>query len=240
MPWSEVGFGELRQYRARYALKVDVAAMAEALEAFGHVGEAGAQGAKVRGVDLRQVAQADDFGTIAGPGDDGLDLVRGQVLGFINDDQAVLEAAAPDVVHGFEVQGHLAEDVIHAGSHVLVVFMQGFKVVHDGTQPGLHFFRLGARQKADIFVQSLGRSGGDDALVELAGHSHFNAGCQGQDGFTGAGRTGQVHQVDIRVQQQVQGHGLVDVPGYQAPDFFVHQVVLVQVFDHQLVRSEER
>ena len=41
--------------------------------------------------------------------------------------------------------------------------------------------------------------------------------------------------MDVRVEQQVQRHGLVDVPGHQAPDFFVHQVVLVQVFDHQLV-----
>ncbi|BEH13635.1 hypothetical protein MAALD49_10030 [Marinobacter shengliensis] len=38
----EVSFGELRQHRPRYTLQVDVAAVAEALEALGHVGQAGA------------------------------------------------------------------------------------------------------------------------------------------------------------------------------------------------------
>ena len=44
--------------------------------------------------------------------------------------------------------------------------------------------------------------------------------------------------MDVRVQEQVQRHGLIDVPGNQAPDFLVHQVVLVQVLDDQLVVGE--
>src|SRR5690554_766898 len=232
---SEVGFGKLCQRGAGHALKVDVAAVLEGLEALGHVGQARAQGAQVRGVNLRQVAQADDFGAVPRPGNDGLDLVRCQVLGLVNNDQAVLKAAAPDVVHGFEVQRYLAEDVIHAGGHVLIVFMEGFEVVDNGAQPGLHLLCFGARQKADVFVQPLGGAGGNDAFVHLAGNRHLDAGGQGQNGFARAGGTGQVHQVDVRVQQQVQSHGLVDVPGHQPPDFLIHQVVLMEVFDNQVL-----
>src|SRR5690606_39439661 len=40
---SEVGFGELGQNRTGHALKVDVATVAEALEALGHIGQTGAR-----------------------------------------------------------------------------------------------------------------------------------------------------------------------------------------------------
>ena len=138
------------------------------------------------------------------------------------------------------MQGHLAEDVVHAGGHIFIVFVESFEVVHDGPQPGLHFLRLGAGEEANVLVQTLGATGGDDAFVQLAGNRHFDTGREGEDGFTGAGGTGQVYQVDIGVQQQVQGNGLVYIPRYQAPDFLVHQIVLVQIPNDNLVFAHIR
>jgi hypothetical protein len=43
------------------------------------------QGVQVGMVDLLNVAREDDFGPVAGPRDDRLDLVRGQVLGLVDD-----------------------------------------------------------------------------------------------------------------------------------------------------------
>ena len=80
----------------------DVHTVGEVFEAFGQVGQPGAGRGQVRGVDLRQVAQAHHFGTGAGTGDDGFHLVRGQVLAFIDQDSPplgqyflVLAEAAP-------------------------------------------------------------------------------------------------------------------------------------------------
>ena len=70
----------------------------EVFETLGQVGQARAGGIEVGGVDLRQITQADDFGAGAGAGNDGLDLMWRQVLAFIDQNEALLEAAATDVV----------------------------------------------------------------------------------------------------------------------------------------------
>ncbi len=90
--------GVLGQHRAWHALQGDVHAMGEVLEALGQVGQARAGRGKVGGIDLRQVAQADHLGPGAGTGDDGFHLVRRQVLALVDQDQALLEATATDVV----------------------------------------------------------------------------------------------------------------------------------------------
>ena len=82
-------------------------AVGEVLEAFGEVGQAGAGGGQVGRVDLRQVAQADHLRTAAGAGDDGLHLVRREVLAFVDNFQwnwqinyVFAEEAAPLVPKG--------------------------------------------------------------------------------------------------------------------------------------------
>ena len=70
----------------------------EVFEAFGQVRQPGTGRGQVRGVDLRQVAQAHHFRAGASTGDDGFHLVRCEVLAFIDQDsppvgQYVLELA---------------------------------------------------------------------------------------------------------------------------------------------------
>ena len=231
----QVGFSVFGQDRARYALQGDVDPVGEVLEAFGQVGQPGAGRGQVRCVDLCQVAQAHHFGTGAGTGDDGFHLVRGQVLAFVDQDQALLEAAAPDVVEGFELQRHFAEDVVDAAMGTLVVHVQRFEVVGNRTQPRFHFFRFGAGQEADLLVEALHAAGGDDAPVALADHGLFDGGGQGQDGLAGTGGAGQVDQVDIRVEQGEQRQALVDVPRLEAPRLLVQQGFLMQIENQQFV-----
>jgi len=126
------------QYRAWHALQGDVHAVREVLEALRQVGQPGTGGRQVRGVDLRQVAQADHFGTGTGTRDDGFHLVRGQVLAFIDQNQTLLEAATSNVVEGFELQRHLAEDVIDTAMGVFVIHVQRFEVIGDSAEPRLH------------------------------------------------------------------------------------------------------
>ena len=113
--------GILGQHRAWDALQGDVHAVGEVLEALGQVGEARAGRGQVGGVDLRQVAQADHLGTGAGTGDDGFHLVRREVLALVDQDQALLEAAATDVVQRFELQRYPLKDVFDAAMGALVL-----------------------------------------------------------------------------------------------------------------------
>ncbi len=112
--------------------------------------------------------------------------MRREVLAFVDQDQALLEAATANVVERFELQRHFAEDVIDAAMGVFVIHVQGFEVVGDGAQPRLHFFRFGAGQEADFLVQTLHAAGGNDAAITLADHGLLDRRGQRQNGFTGA------------------------------------------------------
>ncbi len=118
---------------------------------------------------------------------------------------------------------------------VFVIHVQGFEVVGDRPQPRLHFFRFGAGQETDFLVQALHAAGGDDAAIAFGHHGLFDGGRQGQDGFARAGGTGQVDQVDVRVEQRIQRQALVDITRFQAPGFLVQQGFLMQVEDQQPV-----
>ncbi|MNE75061.1 hypothetical protein D3C80_1711850 [compost metagenome] len=112
---------------------------------------------------------------------------------------------------------------------VFIIHVQRFEVVGDGPQPGLHFFCFGTRQEADLLIQPLHAAGGNDAPVALADHGLLNGRSQGQDSFTGAGSTGQVDQVNVRIEQCKQRQALMNVARFQAPGFLVQQRLLVQV-----------
>src|SRR6185437_17034718 len=67
--------------------------MRPAAEAVYCIGEAGSRLREVGGIDLRHVAEAGELGAGPGPGDEGLHLLRRQVLCLVQDDEAVEERA---------------------------------------------------------------------------------------------------------------------------------------------------
>ena len=85
-------FGVFGQDRTWHPLQGDVHPVREVLEAFSEVGQPGAGRGQVRGIDLRQVAQAHHFGTGTGTGDDGFHLVRREALAFVDQDLLLFAA----------------------------------------------------------------------------------------------------------------------------------------------------
>ena len=207
----------------------------EVFETLRQVSQARTGGRQVRRINLRQVAQAHHFGPRARTGDDGFHLMRGQVLTFVDQDQALLEAAAPDVVQGFELQRHLAQDVIHAAVGAFIVHVQRFQVVGDRPQPRLHFLGLGAGQEADLLVQPLHAAGTNDAPVTLADHGLLNGCGQREDGFARTRGAREVDQMDVRIKQGIQRQPLVNVTRLEAPGFLMKQGLLVHVENQQVV-----
>ena len=68
--------------------------MRPAFEAVDDVGQAGTAFGEVGGIDLRDVAHADDLGAGAGAGNQSLHLLWRQVLRFV-DDQELVEEGSP-------------------------------------------------------------------------------------------------------------------------------------------------
>ena len=52
---------------------------------------------QIRLVNLEDISGEYDLGVLSRPCDDGLDFVRGKVLGLVNDEECLTEAPSPDV-----------------------------------------------------------------------------------------------------------------------------------------------
>src|SRR5262245_48789876 len=86
--------GVVGQAGALPAHQRDMSGMRPAAEGSDHVSEARRRLGEVRGIDLRDVAQADECRPWSGAGHHRLHLLGTQVLRFIDDDEAVQEGAA--------------------------------------------------------------------------------------------------------------------------------------------------
>lgn len=54
-----------------------------------------------RSIDLPEIAGENHFGTETRPSDDGLHLMGGKVLGFINNDERTMEGLTPNEIQAF-------------------------------------------------------------------------------------------------------------------------------------------
>ena len=80
---------QFAQFAAFAFYKVDVGEEVFAVEFFAEVGEAVGPFVEVWLVYLVYVTGEDDLGSFAGTGDDGFYFVRGEVLGFVYDEEGV-------------------------------------------------------------------------------------------------------------------------------------------------------
>ena len=109
--------------------------------------------------------------------------------------------------------------------------MQRFDIVVNGAQPRIHFFLFGAGQETVLFRQRRRRAGGNDLVEAALFHRHLDRRRQRQNGFTGTGGTGQGDHMDIRIQQQMQSDGLMNIDRLQSPGMLLHQRRALQMQD---------
>ena len=97
--WQELQefAGKLRELTSLAPHHIDVGEDALAEELVAKVREAVGVEVQIGLVYLVDVSGKDYLGALSGAGDDGLDLVRGEVLGLVYDEEDVAEAAAADI-----------------------------------------------------------------------------------------------------------------------------------------------
>jgi phosphate/sulfate permease len=171
-----------------------------ALEAVDHIGQAARAFGQVRRVDLRDVAQAQDLGAGTGARDQGLHLLRRQVLRLVDDQELVHEGAAAHEVERLDLDAR-TDQVLGRGAApvagVAVGLVQHFEVVVEGAHPRRHLFFLGARQEADVLAHRHRHAGDDDLVVELGLEHLGQAGRQRQQGLAGAGLAEQGDEIAL-------------------------------------------
>ena len=92
--------GKVRQGRSFPFFQCDMSVDGLPHHAIDQVAQTVRQRIQVRLIDLLDVSGEDDLRPFPGPRDDGLDFVGRQVLGFVDDKEHPLQAAAADVGQG--------------------------------------------------------------------------------------------------------------------------------------------
>src|SRR5258708_22673703 len=94
-------FGRIvRQSRTLAANQRDMPRKRPPVESVYDIGEAGRGLSQVGGIDLRDVAQAHHLGARARAGDQRLHLLGREILGLIDNNEAVQECTAPHEIQG--------------------------------------------------------------------------------------------------------------------------------------------
>src|SRR6185437_11787152 len=162
--------GEVGEPRALPAHQRDVPGVGPAAEAVDGVGESGGHLREVRGVDLRDVAEAGELGAGPGARDQRLHLLGREVLRLVQDQEAVEEGAAAHEVERADLDA-VAQQVIGRGTTPVAALLRAgehLEVVHERTHPRLHLFLLGTGQEADVLAERDGHARHDD-LDEAVG-----------------------------------------------------------------------
>lgn len=89
--------GQLGQFAAFPLFQVDVGIEALALHFFDQVTQPIGLAVQIRVVNLKNVAGKNHFGPLSGPGDNRFDFMWGEVLGFVDDEKSLHDAAPADI-----------------------------------------------------------------------------------------------------------------------------------------------
>ncbi len=177
---------------------------------FAQVGKTVGPLVKVRLVNLEYVSREYHLSSFACACDDGLHLVRGQILGLIYDAVGIDETPAADegerLDHKLFTLHHFVNSLglLAARTELCADYIE---IILKRLEEGCHLLCLVARQKADVLVrQDDGRTGHDDLVIlvcKLHGRGY------GYECLSGPGSACQRNQRNLLVQTGVYGEFLL-------------------------------
>ncbi len=218
--------GQLRHGRALSLHQGHVTGDVQVLEVFRQVGESVGGGVHVGVVDLVGVAREHDLGAVPRPGEDRLHLMRGQVLGLVDDDVLVRDAPSADVGQGLdaEVAPLLQLGRSHGGAapHLHVGGHDEVQVVVDGLHVGPELLLHVPGEEAEVTPHGHHGPAHQELVVALVVDHLLQAGGDGQQGLARARLAQEGDHHDRVVQQEVQGELLLAVPGFDTPGRRLH------------------
>ena len=148
-------------------------------------------------VDLGHVSRDHGPRSVAQTCQKHLHLFRRGVLGFVEDNEGVVQGASAHKSQGRDLDGADADHLLHLGvvEHVIECIVKG-------TQVGVHLLHEVAGQKTELLAGLYRRPGQNqpfDLLLQKQRHSHGH----GQIGLARAGRTYAQGQVEFAHGVQV-------------------------------------
>ena len=187
---------------------------------FSQVGKTVAPLVQIGLVNLEDIAGKYHFRAISGASNDSFNLVRGEILGLIYDEEHFAKTAAADVGQGSDEKFFVLQEILYAQGLFAgrtELCLDNVKVVHQRLKEGGHLGFFIPGEEANLLIAKYYRRPGKDNLVVLA--SLFQCRCQRDQSLSRAGSAGQRHKFDIRIKACVDGKLLLVVAGFDAVGF---------------------
>ncbi len=193
----------------------------QVLEVFREEAEPVGGGVHIGVVNLVRIAREHDLGAFARAGEDGLDLVGREVLGFVHDEVLLGDGAAADVGEGLDAQvARLFELSGRHGGAAAQLHVGGddeFEVVVDGLHVGPQLLVHIAGQVAEVAAHGHDGSAHEQFVVALVIHDLLQARGDGEQRLARAGLAQQGDDLDGFIHEQFQRELLFAVARLDAP-----------------------
>ncbi len=177
-------------------------------KAFNRIGQAVAGRIDIGIIDLVGIACQNNFGSLSSPGNNCFDLMRGQILGLV--DNHILLGYRTTTNVGERLNFHQPQiDQLTITPFALAALVIGrqqqFNIVKNRLHPWRKLFLNIARQEAEIPAHGKHRPRNKQTIVGTFIRGFQQSGRNGQQSFTGPRLTDQGNQLNIIIEQQVEG-----------------------------------
>ena len=195
------------------------------LQPLHRIGQPVTAGIEIRVVDLIRITGQHHFRPLAGPADDGLDLMRGEVLRLIDNHKLAGNRPAPDIGQGLQFHHVVLQQLFHLQARAIILPVlrrlaaahEKGEVVKNGLHPVRQFFVLVAGHIAQVLAERNDRPGDKDLFIALVDNHLFQSSGKGEQGLAGAGLAHQRYNFDTRIKQKFQAHALFLAAGADLP-----------------------
>ena len=167
---------------------------------------------QIRLVDLENISGEYHLGAVPRPGNDGLDLMRRQVLSLIDDEKRLPQAASADVSQRRNEEFfffYKRFDMLPFATARTELCLDDVQVIHQRLKEWTHLIFLVSRKKANILITKYYRRTRQDNLVEIA--LLLQCRCQCQESLAGSSAASERNQRNLPVQARIQREFLLQL-----------------------------
>ena len=198
----------------------------EPLETLYRICKAVAAGVKIGIVNLVRISGQHHLSPFARPGDDRLYLMRGKVLGLVNNHILLGNGAAANIGQGLHLNDITLEKFFHLLADCLILLILFFvapsthkigKVVKNRLHPVRELLFLVSRQVAEILAKRNDRPGDKDPFIAFIAQGRLEPGSKSKQGLARACLADQGDDFNRGLKEQFKGHALLPAPGPELP-----------------------
>jgi len=187
------------------------------LQPFNEIGQTVAACVQVGVVNLFRIAGENDLGPLTNASHEGLNHVGRKILSFITDHKLLGNRSSPNIGQGLHFQDSPSSPVLQHIGGILTIPQKELKIIVNGLHPGPQFVLLSAGEETQIVAHGGYRTSDKESAVGVLFDNLFESHGEGKEGLSRPGAPNKGNDLDLIIQQELEGKPLFFVVRFDAP-----------------------